>query len=112
MTKPADGRTAKAREWLNKKHFTADSGLTLDCLALMPDSHALGITIGQLAQILAAYGSSAIKEAREECARAVCQACRRGKVPVLQKDLWIHTAVDTDELVVCGANCIRALGER
>jgi hypothetical protein len=88
MTKPADDRTAEAREWLNDKHFTSDSGATLDCLALLPDEHVLALNIGQLAQILAAYGSSAIKEAREECARAVCQGCKTGW-PLTDTN-WFH----------------------
>lgn len=63
--------TERAREWLNKKHFTADSGLTLDCLAMLPDEHVLALTIGQLAQIMDAFGDAATKEA----CRDVCEYC-------------------------------------
>lgn len=67
----------RAREWLNKKHFTSDSGVTLDCLAMLPDDHALALTIGQLATIAAHFALSELsaaeqaarKEERELCAK-------------------------------------------
>lgn len=48
----------RARAWLNSKHFTADSGETLDCVAVLPDDHAIAINIGQLAQLLAAFAAA------------------------------------------------------
>jgi len=63
--------TAKAREWLNKKHFTSDSGVTLDCLAMLPEEHAMAINIRQLCEIMAAFASEVERETRQELAHEI-----------------------------------------
>ena len=63
--------TAKAREWLNKKHFTSDSGVTLDCLAMLPEEHAMAINIRQLRDIMAAFASEVERETLERAAKSI-----------------------------------------
>ena len=114
MTKPADERTAKAREreleerarefkkkWLQDNH-EAVGGMTPRMLETV---------------LMARFAESERKEAREECARAVCAECDI-RPETLQKNSilgWAHF-VDCDtggtNVYECKAAAIRALGER
>jgi len=98
----SDKRTAKARE------FIEDYALPL---RIRDGQHK-----AQILTFAAAFAeselSSAIKEAREECARAVCETCANGDEPVKTDVGWCHAGVMPGEYVFCSAQEIRALGER
>jgi hypothetical protein len=111
MTKPADVR-AKARErsvqkfwneWCRENDIEAAEGW-------------LELTPKQAREFTAAFAeserSSAIKEAREECARAVCNRCARpDKYEFFNAETGQHRMFKTGQLFECRAAAIRALGE-
>jgi len=120
-SKPEDEGTAKAREWLNKQALYLANERLLAEPSTMPDDHAIGITIGCICRMLAVFAeserSSAIKEAREECARAVCFMCGsdsdKWKPAEFIDDGWEHRLKSSSNLSApCMAWQIRALGER
>jgi len=107
----SDKRTAKARERLRKRaqKFAKKSGWWSDEDPVVDD----------FVNFAESERSSAIKEAREECARAVCQWCALGhsvKFYPAQKDMpwlgWSHPSVPNESGPACEAAAIRALGER
>lgn len=107
MTKPADERTAKAREFLRSDMWRAAK-----------------VGSDEEIDLLAELRSSAIKEAREECVRAVCSCCAIDGAPQ-DRIGWstatpagddggprfVHVYDDGSE-IECEAESIRALGER
>jgi hypothetical protein len=134
MTKPADV-TAKAREQriseiaervekakFPEGHVHEGMGDLLSCqpcqtankywVEMLENSPQ---DIPFLLEALKSERSSAIKEAREECARAVCEKCKEGDAPLRysNKELGIHSWLHSDESI-CGADAIRELigGER
>jgi hypothetical protein len=69
----------------------------------------------ELLNVLAAFAeserSSAIKETREECARAMCDSCRtKNDLELFRDQAWIHRDQDGN-MYSCKAAAIRALGE-
>jgi len=104
MTKPADERTAKEREQLREraKKYAKEHDWWDDSDPVVDD----------LTDFAESERSSAIKEAREECARAMCETCANGDEPVKTDVGWCHAGVMPGEYVFCSAQEIRALGER
>jgi hypothetical protein len=128
MTKPADERTAKAREQEESeireraKNFrdSAEYDHICDTTYSVEEEELQTLTTFALSE-----RSSAIKEVREECARAVCGFCAGDELHGLpteaatwttgitgQNGRWIHKTSRDDLRAECKAAAIRALGER
>jgi hypothetical protein len=114
MTKPADV-TAKAREQELKAREFRKHG---EWAERIPNGYPVGESRWE-DRFAAAYAASAIKEAREECARAMCGYCsqdcaetRQYHPEVTGKDFIHERRGWTNSGVTCVAAAIRALGER
>jgi len=115
MTKPADG-TAKARKHITER---AHEAFKCDMCAGSGQIMFYGRNFGpctrckgaghdtEAAEKAADFAESERKEAREECARAVCVACRTGARLIHTKD-----GIFTHEEGRCEASEIWKLGER
>jgi hypothetical protein len=85
-----------------------------DETAVRAEEHLYSIPHSDCRKAARAYASSAIKEAREECARAVCVGCKQG-LPVenINDQYWSHPGIPNERSpYTCTAWKIRALGER
>ncbi len=95
MTKPADV-TAKAREQFKCIQCAGSGRVMMGALtsAVCPKCDGFcskRLTLSEIVEALASERSSAIKEAREDCARAVCVACAQGaEVERVNDSYWLH----------------------
>ena len=112
MTKPADERTAKAREQFKCIQCAGSGRVMMGALtsAVCPKCDGFcskRLTLSEIVEALASERSSVIKEAREECKRAMCAECRKGDKPERRyfagntaaqaHGYWVHTMLGFDD---------------
>ena len=108
----SDERTAKAREQELKAREFREHG---EWMTTMPANYPVGESSRWEDRYAAAYAASAIKEAREECARAVCLRCRDRDLAYPAKLVdgqWTHSYTSSTATAPCLAAPIWKLGER